>query len=92
MFIMVAAENNTAKAFYRNWHYLCIKPISWDYQSVMSVTIFLYINLKKWASPCIFLFIFVFSTVNNKYVHFKILPVTGFELRTSGIGSDCSVS
>ena len=39
-----------------------------------------------------FLFIFVFSTVKSKYVHFKILPMTGFESRTSGIGSDRSAN
>ena len=41
--------------------------------------------------PASFSVIFVFSTVNSEYVHFKILP-TGFELRTFGIGSNHSVS
>ena len=38
------------------------------------------------------LFIFVFSTVNRKYVHYKILLMTGFEPRISGIGSDRSAN
>ena len=59
---------------------------------------------KKWASPGLFflflmghsqplLFIFVFSiqlTENN--VQYNLLPMTGFELRTSGIGSNCSTN
>ena len=36
----------------------------------------------------LFLFIFVFLKVNSKYVNYKILPITGFEPQTSGIGSD----
>ena len=31
---------------------------------------------------------FVFSTVNSRYFIYNILPMTGFELRTSNIGSD----
>ena len=33
------------------------------------------------------LFIFVFSTINSKYVYYKILPMTGFRLQTDGIRS-----
>ena len=40
----------------------------------------------------LFIFIFVFSTINSKYVHYKILLMTGFELQTSGIGSDHSAN
>ena len=31
--------------------------------------------------------IFVFATVNSKYVNDKIVPMAGFEPRTCGIGS-----
>ena len=34
----------------------------------------------------LFFFIFVSSTVNSKYV--QILPMTGFEPQTSGVGSN----
>ena len=39
-----------------------------------------------WNGPSrrLFLFIFVFSTINSKYVHYKNLPMIGFELRTYG--------
>ena len=47
---------------------------------------------KKWAIPGLFFFIFVFSTVNSKYVDYKILLMTGFEPQTSGIGSDRSAN
>ena len=42
--------------------------------------------------PASFFFIFVFSTVNSKYVHYKILPMTIFKPQTSGIGSDRSAN
>ena len=46
---------------------------------------------KKWAAPCPFLFIFVFSIVNSKYVRYKILPMMpGFTQRKTDIGSDSS--
>ena len=48
---------------------------------------------QKWAIPGLFFVIFVFSihlTVNN--VQYNFWPVTGFELRTSGFGSDHSSS
>ena len=47
---------------------------------------------QKWAIPGIFFFIFDFSlqlTVNDQY---KFVPMIGFELRTSGIGSNCSTN
>ena len=40
----------------------------------------------------LFFFIFIFSTVNSKFVHIKILPKNGFEPRTSDTGSDRSAS
>ena len=39
-----------------------------------------------------FFFIFVFSIQLTVNVQYKFLPMTGFELRTSGIGSDCSTN
>ena len=48
--------------------------------------------LKDWAIPGPFLFIFVFSTVNSNYVHYKILPMTGVEPRISCIRSDYSAN
>ena len=41
----------------------------------------------SWPFLLIFVFSTVISTVYSKYVHYKILPVTGFDLRISGIGS-----
>ena len=41
---------------------------------------------------CFFFFLFVFSTVNSKYIHCKILPMTGLERKTSGLGSDHSAN
>ena len=46
----------------------------------------------RMAIPGLFFFNFVLSTVNGKHVHFKILPMAGFEWRTSGIGSDRSAN
>ena len=46
----------------------------------------------KWASRSLFFFIFVFSiqlTVNMQY---NFLPMTGFEPRTSGVGSNRSTN
>ena len=50
------------------------------------------ITLSQWTFPD--LFILIFKTVNKKYVHYKILPKTGFELWTYGIRSDwlCQLS
>ena len=31
-----------------------------------------------------------FQQTNSKYVHYKMLPITGFELKTSGVGSNRS--
>ena len=42
----------------------------------------------KWANPGLFFLIFVFSTVYSKYVQYKILPMAGFEMRISGLGSN----
>ena len=46
----------------------------------------------SWAILGLFFFIFVFSTVNSKFVQYNILPMIGFELRTSGIGRNRSAS
>ena len=50
------------------------------------------VKLKKWAIPGLFFFIFVFSIQLTVNVRYKFLPMTGFEPRTSGIGSDCSTN
>ena len=53
------------------------------------------IFLKKLAIPSLFFFIFVFSIqlrVNNQSSIYKFLPMTGFELWTSGIGSNRSIN
>ena len=42
--------------------------------------------------PISYLFIFVISTVNSKFVRFEISPMTGFELRASGIWSNYSAN
>ena len=49
------------------------------------------VNVKKWAILGLF-FIFVFSTVSSKHVHCNISSMTGFEPRTSGIGSNHSAN
>ena len=52
-------------------------------------------NELKVTFPASFLFIFVFSiqlTLKQINVRYKSLPKTGFELRTSGVGSDCSTN
>ena len=43
-------------------------------------------------SQPLFVFIFVFSKVNSKHVQYKISPMTGFEPRTSAIGSNHSAN
>ena len=50
------------------------------------------IFLKEWAIPGLFFFIFVFSIQMTVNIQYKFLLVTGFEPRTSGIGSDCSTN
>ena len=47
---------------------------------------------KKWAIPGLFFFIFVFSIQLTVNVRYKFLPMTGFEPRTSGIGSNRSTN
>ena len=42
-------------------------------------------SILKRASPGLFDLIFVIYAVDSKYVHYKILPMTGFELRTTDI-------
>ena len=46
----------------------------------------------KWAIPRLFLFIFAFSIQWTVNIHNNFLPMTGFELRTSAIGSNCSTN
>ena len=58
--------------------------------------ILLNVFFLKWSIPGLFSFIFVFSIhswqqTNVQYIN-KYLPMTGFEPRTSGIGSDCSTN
>ena len=48
--------------------------------------------LFQWANLGLFLFVFVFTTANINYNQCKILPMTGFEPRISGIGSDRSAN
>ena len=49
--------------------------------------------LKKWQFPVSFsLFSSFVQTVNNKYFYNKTLPMTGFEPRTYGIGSEQSAN
>ena len=44
---------------------------------------------KRWAIPGLFFFSFVFSIVQ---LVDKIMQMSGFELRISGVGSDCSTN
>ena len=44
----------------------------------------------KLAIPDLYFLHFVFSTVNSMYVHYKVLPMTGFEPRTFDIQRDHS--
>ena len=48
--------------------------------------------LKIGLFPASSVFTFVFSKASNKYVEYKILPMTRFESRTFGIGSDSSAN
>ena len=52
----------------------------------------MYMNFIKWANPGPFFFIFVFSIQFTENIQYKFLPMTGFELRTSGVGSDRSTN
>ena len=47
----------------------------------------------RWAIPDLFFFIFIFSLIQlvDNLVD-KILPIMGFKLRTSGVGSDRSTN
>ena len=55
-------------------------------------TRYVYLIFKKAAIPGLFFFIFVFSMQLIVNVQYKFLPMTGFELRTSGIGSNHSTN
>ena len=48
--------------------------------------------LEKSANPGLFFFIFVFSIQSTVNVQYNFLPMTGFELRTSGVGSKHSTN
>ena len=49
---------------------------------------------KGYVPGLFFLYFRLFNTVDIKQINvrFKSLPITGFELRTSGVGSDCSTN
>ena len=46
-------------------------------------------NSKSGQFPASFFFIFVFSTVNTKYVQYKIWLMTRYEQQTSWLGRNC---
>ena len=56
----------------------------------------MYLYFFKWAIPGLFFFIIIFSTQltvgKQLNVRYKRLPMTGYELRTSGVGSDRSIN
>ena len=56
------------------------------------VKIIFYFFCKNRPIPAAFFFMCFFSTDKSKRVEHKILPVTGFEPRISGIGSDRSAN
>ena len=75
---------------YNNKFYAWLNPIQSNCRECSKVQ-FCHIFLKKGPFPASFSFIFVFSiqlTVNVQY----FLLMTGFEPRTSGIGSDSSAN
>ena len=45
-----------------------------------------------WANPALFLFIFFFSIQLTVNIQYEFLPITGFEPRTFGVGSDRSTN
>ena len=49
-------------------------------------------EVKKWAIPDLVFFIFVFLVQLTVNVQYNFLPMTGFKLRISGIGSDRSTN
>ena len=62
-------------------------------QSSISATCTTNVTLVfEWAIPDLFFFIIscLIKTASNVNVHYKIFPMTGFELQTSGIGRDHS--
>ena len=63
-----------------------LKPLELDLK-ICSLSVFL-----KWAIPGLFFFIFVFSIHLTVNVQYKFLPMSGFEPRTSGMGSDRSTN
>ena len=57
-----------------------------------SLSISSFLQFKNGPFPASFFFIVVFSTVNSKHVHYKVLSMTGFKLQTSGFGSNLSTN
>ena len=58
-----------------------------------SARLFLLKAIFFWGPfPASFFFIFIFSRQLTVNIQYKFLPMTGFEPRTSGIGSDCSTN
>ena len=47
-----------------------------------------YLDIKKWAIPGLFFFIFIFSIRLTVNVQYQFLLMAGFEPQTSGLGSD----
>ena len=67
--------------------------VSWVYHYTSPPLSYDFIVVYKWDIPSLFfLFTFVFSTVDGKYVHCKMLLMSGFEPWTSGIGINHSAN
>ena len=71
------------KVYLFKWDIICQY---WNSQTTISFF------FKKWAIPGLFFFIFVFSIQLTVSVLYKSLPMTGFELRTYGVGSNRSTN
>ena len=68
-------------------YHFCALQLVYKYLSCVSFCLgFLYLFEQ------LSIMIFVFSTVKRTYVHYESLPMTGFELQTSEIGSDRSTN
>ena len=63
-----------------------------NFRPFSNCSILLIYFFKKWAIPGLFFFIFVCSIQLTVNVRHKFLPMTGFEPRTSGFGSDRSTN
>ena len=69
-----------------------VNTVSNSAMKVSAISADLSIFLKKWANPGPFFFIFVFSLQLTVNIQYKLLPMTGFEPRTSGVGSNRSTN